>query len=272
MTNPSERQITGNTRIFGIVADPIYHVKTPQVMNANFARLGIDAVLIPIHVKPEGLAAVVAGLASMENFGGLIATVPHKPEIINLCDEVTGEARHIGAVNCIRRDPDGRMVGAMLDGTGFVEALKTVTGFDPQGKSAFVAGAGGAASAIAFALAKAGVTRLTIANRTEAKAQELCARIRAVYPAITISTDATTVADHELVANGTSLGMKETDAPPVDFDQLHAGQVVGDAIMQPEMTPLLRAAQARGCRIQLGKPMLECQIELMIRHFNILPQ
>lgn len=272
MTPPTDRQITGNTRIFGIVADPIYHVKTPQVMNANFERLGLDAVLIPIHVKPEGLASVLAGLARMENFGGLIATVPHKPVIIDLCDEVTEEARHIGAVNCIRRDPDGRMIGAMLDGTGFVEALKTVTGFDPRGKRAFVAGAGGAASAIAFALAKAGVTHLTIANRTEEKARELGERIRAAYPSLTVSTDASTVADHDLVANGTSLGMKETDAPPVDFSKLHARQVVGDAIMQPEMTPLLRAAQEKGCRIQLGKPMLECQIELMNKHFNLLPQ
>lgn len=272
MTSVSERQITGNTRIFGIVADPIYHVKTPQVMNANFARLGIDAVMIPIHVHPQGLAAVMAGLAGMENFGGLVATVPHKGAILDLCDEVSEEARHIGAVNCIRREPDGRMIGAMLDGTGFVEALKTVTGFDPHGKSAFVAGAGGAASAIAFALAKAGVTRMTIANRTVEKAEDLGRRILEAYPDIVMSTDATSVADHDLVANGTSLGMKETDAPPLDFDRLHAGQVVGDAIMQPEMTPLLRAAKTRGCRIQLGKPMLECQIELMIRHFNLLPQ
>lgn len=271
MTTPTERQITGNTRIFGIVADPIYHVKTPQVMNAHFARIGADAVLIPIHVKPEGLAAVLSGLSHMENFGGLIATVPHKPAILDLCDEVSEEARHIGAVNCIRRDPDGRMVGTMLDGTGFVEALKTVTGFDPQGKRAFVAGAGGAASAIAFALAKAGATHITIANRTVEKAEDLAQRLRAAY-AVTTSTDASSVADHDLVANGTSLGMKETDAPPLDLEKLHAGQVVGEAIMQPEMTALLKAAEATGCRIQLGKPMLECQIELMARHFNVLPQ
>lgn len=272
MTALSDRRITGNTRIFGIVADPIHHVKTPQVMNANFERLGVDAVLIPMHVGPEGLAALFSGLSKMENFGGLIATVPHKPAILDLCDEVTEEARHIGAVNCIRRDPDGRMIGTMLDGTGFVEALKTVTGFDPKGKRAFVAGAGGAASAIAFALAKAGVARLTIANRTADKAEALGERIRAAYPSVTVSTAAATVADHDLVANGTSLGMKETDAPPLDFEKLHRDQVVGDAIMQPEMTPLLKAAQAKGCRIQLGKPMLECQIELMMQHFNILPK
>ncbi|MCX8996950.1 shikimate dehydrogenase [Rhizobiaceae bacterium BDR2-2] len=272
MTTASPRQITGNTRIFGIVADPIYHVKTPQAINAGFERLGIDAVMIPIHVKPAGLAAVLAGLAQTENFGGLVATVPHKPAILDLCDEVTEEARHIGAVNCIRRDPDGRMIGAMLDGTGFVEALKTVTGFDPNGRRAFVAGAGGAASAIAFALAKAGAAHLTIANRTADKAEALGERIRAAYPALTISTDPSTVADHDLIANGTSLGMKETDAPPLDFDRLHKDQVVGDAIMEPEMTPLLKAAKAKGCRIQLGKPMLDCQIDLMIEHFNVLPK
>lgn len=78
------------------------------------------------------------------------------------------------------------------------------------------------------------------------------------------------MADHELVVNGTSLGMKETDAPPLDLSSLSASQVVADAIMDPVMTPLLKAAEAFGCRIQCGLPMLQCQIELMAKHMGAI--
>jgi shikimate dehydrogenase len=265
--NDSIRAVTGHTRIFGILADPIYHVKTPEVMNALFKRHGVDGVLIPFHVAPDGLAAMVDGLRTMQNFGGFIATVPHKPAMLALCDEITPEAKQIGAVNCVRREADGRMVGTMLDGIGFVEAMRA-TGVEPRGMRAYVAGAGGAASAIAFALAAAGVRHLTISNRTATKANELVDRLRAVYPSVTASTDASTVKNHDLIVNGTSLGMKPTDAPSFDFSLIESHQIVAEAIMEPEMTPLLKAAKAKGCRIQRGKPMLESQIVLMAKHMG----
>src|SRR5690606_25014916 len=104
--------ITGKTRLFGILADPIHQVKTPQVMNALFRRHAVDAVLVPMHVAPDGLPALMAGLREMRNFGGFIATVPHKPDMLSFCDETVGDAARIGAVNCVRRESDGRMVGA----------------------------------------------------------------------------------------------------------------------------------------------------------------
>lgn len=261
--------VTGRTRIYGILADPIYHVKTPEVMNALLKSKDVDAVLVPFHVKPDGLKGLVDGLRRMENFGGFIATVPHKTDMLALCDEVTEAAHNIGAVNCVRREPDGRMVGAMLDGIGFVEALR-VGGADPAGMRAYVAGAGGASSAIAFALAEAGVTHITIANRTVTRAVSLTERLKAAYPALTVATNAQWVADHELVVNGTSLGMRSGDEPPLDLSQLHRDQLVADAIMEPAMTPLLEAAKAKGCRIFPGKPMLESQIVLMAQHMGAL--
>ncbi len=270
MREEADHEITGRTRIYGILADPIYHVKTPQVMAGVFRHHGLDAVLIPFQVKPEGLATLVQGLSAMENFGGFIATVPHKPAMLEICDEITGEARHIGAVNCVRREADGRMIGTMLDGIGFVVALKDVTGYDPAGKAAYIAGAGGAACAIAFALADAGVSRLTIANRSLDKAEALVARLKKIHPSLELSTDARSVGEHNLVVNGTSLGMKPEDTHPLDFSRLSPDQVVADAIMDPLMTPLLSAADARGCRIQRGLPMLQCQIELMARHMGAI--
>ncbi len=262
-------QITGRTRIFGIIADPIHHVKTPQVFNAFLQKHGVDGVLVPIHVVPEGLGDMLAGLRRMQNFGGFIVTVPHKPSVVDLCDEVTPDAARIGAVNCVRRDPDGRLVGAILDGIGFVEGLRGA-GIDPRGMRAYVAGAGGAASAVAFALAGAGVASLTVGNRTEAKARDLGDRIAAAYPGLSVSTDASRVADQDLVMNATSLGMAEGDALPLDVSQLHPGQIVAEAIMHPPMTALLKAGEAAGCRIHPGLPMLESQIRLMAEHMRVL--
>ena len=134
--------ITGHTRVFGIVANPIAHVKTPEEMNNHFAAVGYDGVLVPFHVLPENLGRFVDGLRGVESLGGLIVTVPHKTAILSLCDRVVGDAAAIGAVNTIRRDPDGSLVGAMLDGKGFVGGLE-VNGIDVAGMDACLLGAGG---------------------------------------------------------------------------------------------------------------------------------
>ena len=126
-----------------------------------------------------------------------------------------------------------------------------------------VAGAGGAASAIAFALARAGVSRLTIANRTIAKAQQLIDRVAQIYPVLSMTAGSDDPSDHDLVVNATSLGLRLEDALPLDVSKLDARQLVAEIIMQPAKTPLLEAALKKGCQIHLGAPMLHCQIELM---------
>ncbi|GJE02942.1 shikimate dehydrogenase family protein [Methylobacterium isbiliense] len=262
------RAITGTTRVYGILADPIYHVKTPEVMNALFARAGVDGVLVPFHVAPDGLAAAVEGLRRMHNFGGFIATVPHKTAMLDLCDEVSPDARGVGAVNCVRRDPDGRMIGTMLDGLGFVAALRA-SGEDPAGKRVCLAGAGGAASAIAFALAGAGIAHLTVVNRTPARTDGLLARLAVAYPGLSLATDPGG-GTHDILVNGTSLGMRADDPLPLDPALLAARPFVAEAIMEPEITPLLAAAEAAGCRVQRGRPMLDCQIVLMAQHMGAL--
>lgn len=259
--------ISGKTRIFGILADPVDHVKTPEVMNALLKARGVDGVLIPFHVEPEGLAGLVDGLRHMKNFGGFIATMPHKTIVPDLCDVVSDAARHVGAVNCVRREPDGKMVGTILDGIGFIGALRA-KGINPDGMTVYLAGAGGAASAIAFALADAGVRHITVANRSTERATALTSRLRAVYPALSTDIDVGAVGKHDLVVNGTSLGMAADDPPPLDFSKLRSDQLVADAIMVPLMTPMLVAAQAKRCRIFPGKPMLEAQIVLMAEHMG----
>lgn len=267
--------ITGHTRVFGILADPIGHIRTPQAFNPFVAERGIDAVMVPLHVAPDDLAQVVAGLRAVKSFGGAIVTVPHKTTIPALCDALEGDAARIGAVNAIRREPDGRLIGAMFDGDGFIAGLRA-QGIEPQGMRALVAGAGGAGAAIAFALAGAGVAHLTVTNRTEARARALCDRIAESYPDLALATgvlDAggADVGACDLVVNATTLGMRPGDVLPVEAAALHPGQIVAEAINAPTLTPLLAQARALGCRIHEGHHMLAAQIELMARHMGALP-
>jgi shikimate dehydrogenase len=261
--------ITGLTRVYGILADPIAQVRTPQALNALMRARGIDGVLVPLHVPADGLRALLAGIRAWQNFGGFIATVPHKPAMIELCDEATPRAKAIGAANAVRRNADGTLSADMLDGDGFIAGL-AASGIQTRDAAVFLAGAGGAANAIAFALAAAGIAALTIHNRTARRAQELVDRLAVAYPAFTA-----TVGDdphgHDLVVNATSLGMKSGDNLPLDTSRLEERMTVAEIIMQPEMTPLLAAARARGCRIQPGLPMLTGQVEAMVRFLGIAP-
>ncbi len=261
-------EITGKTKLFCIVADPIHQVKTPQNVNKLLAGRGFDGVLVPMHVPPAALPAFVAAMRSVINFGGMVVTVPHKTAIVKLCDVLTPAAQMVGAVNVIRREPDGRMIGDIMDGNGFVGGLR-MHDIEPKGKSVFLAGAGGAANAIAFALAEAGVARLTIYNRTPAKVLDMIDRLSVIYPAVQFEVGTSNPVGHDLVVNATSLGMAHSDPYPLDVDALTADQIVAEIIMKPEMTPLLAAAQARGCRIQYGLPMLQAQAEQWIDFMGV---
>ena len=254
--------ITGTTRIFGILADPIVHVRTPQVFNAYFDAHGIDAVLVPIHVAAHDLAAAWEGLRHIRSLAGLIVTVPHKVAAVGLCDALGPEARLIGSVNTVRREPDGRFVGTMYDGVGFVAGLRG-QGHESAGRTALMLGAGGAGQAVAFALADAGVARLGIANRTRDKAEALAARVAAAYPQVPVAAVEADADGYDLVVNTTSLGMGTGDPLPVDLTRLPAGALVAEIIMTPERTALLEAAAARGNPIHFGRHMLDQQIRLM---------
>lgn len=257
-------EISGSTRILAIVADPVGHVRTPQVFNARFTARGSDAVMIPIHVDSAGLPSAFAAFRAMRNLIGVVVTVPHKTSAVALCDDVGETGRAVGAVNTVRREPDGRLVADMFDGEGFVGGLRS-EGIEPAGQRVYLAGAGGAANAIAFGLAASGVDRLTVANRTARKAEELVGRLRQHFPALDARVGGQSPAGHDLVVNATSLGLRLDDPLPLDVGGLTPDMIVAEIIMRPEQTALLQHAAQRGCRIHLGRHMLDRQIELMAR-------
>jgi shikimate dehydrogenase len=259
--------ITGHTALFCILADPVDHVRTPTMFNAYLQKIGVDAVLVPVHVVRQDLAEVVRSLRAFRNLRGLLVTLPHKIDILGLCDELDASAQHVGAANVVRREPDGRMVGANFDGRGFVGALEAAVG-KIAGRSIFIAGAGGVARAIAFEGAHAGVARLSIYNRASDKADALLAAIARAYPGVMVDRGTARPDDCDIAINATSLGLHAGDVLPFTVDALPARAIVAEVVMQPLITPLLHAARARGIRIVTGDGMLDFQFPFWIDFFN----
>ena len=261
-------EIDGKTQLYAIVADPIEQVQTPQLLNELMRERQCNGVLVPMHVSADGLAHWFESLRHIQNFAGFIATVPHKQTIAKLCDEVSDAARLIGAVNVVRREANGRMVGEILDGKGFVAGLHA-HGISPAGLRVLLVGAGGAANAIAFALAEEKVAFLGIHNRSTEKALDLIDRLHQGHPDIKAEPVSNNPGGFDLVINATSLGMRESDPLPIDTSALTEGQVVAEIIMKPAMTALLTQAQSKGCKIQFGLPMLRSQVALMANFMGI---
>ncbi|MBP0445359.1 shikimate dehydrogenase [Roseomonas sp. SSH11] len=269
MSNPPIlKRVTGRTRVMFILGDPVAHIIGTAILNEDFFRHGVDATVSPLHVAPGDLGQVVQAIRAMRNVAGFGVTIPHKIAVIPHLDRTTGRAAGIGAVNFVRREADGTLVGDNVDGIGFVAGLRR-NGVEVAGRRVLQLGAGGAGRAIAFALAEAGASRIAIHNRTEDRALALARAVAAAYPACATTAAGPDSAGHDLVVNTTSLGMHEEDALPADLAGLDAGAVVADVIMAPETTPLLEAAAARGCRIIRGKEMLLDQPRL-VREFLAL--
>lgn len=259
--------ISGSTRLFGIIGHPVAHVRVPTTFNERFARDGIDAVSLPFDARPEHFTAAIRGLQALDNVGGFVVTAPHKHAMVALCDEVVGEAKLVGAVNTVRRDPDGRLIGELFDGSGFVRGL-LARGHDPRGKRVFMFGAGGAGNALGFALARAGIAALTIHNRTLQRAEDLAARIRAAYPNVDVQVGAKDARGFDIAANATSVGLHDNELC-FDVSQLGPATLVTEVIMKPERTALINAAAARGCPVQQGRYMLDYQMDLIFDFMRI---
>jgi shikimate dehydrogenase len=211
---------------------------------------------------------LLRSLFALGNIAGALITMPHKVSTVALVDELMPAAAIAGACNAVRRTADGRLQGDMFDGEGFVRGVRR-KGLDLQGKRALVVGAGGVGSAIAASLAAAGVVELALFDVQAASAQALAARLAAHYPALKLRIGSNDPADMDLVVNATPLGMNEGDRLPVDVERLSAATFVGEVVMRTEMTAFLSAAQARGCRVQIGSDMLFEQIPAYLEFFGL---
>ncbi len=257
------------TRKLCVIGDPVMHSKSPLIQNAMIEALGVDYIYLCQPV-PRGEAARWLACAAFSGYAGFNATMPHKEELAPLMDELDPLARICGAVNtvCIK---DGKYYGYNTDGGGFLRALADL-GVDPAGKRVTLLGSGGAAKAVAAALAGAGA-EVTVCNRTVSKAEELCKmdprRLRADgFGADTLCKHA---AESELLVNCTSLGMAGTERDFEDLSFVEAlppGSAVCDAIYAPAETALLRRAGERGLPTMNGMGMLLHQAILALEKFT----
>jgi shikimate dehydrogenase len=259
--------ITGKTRLYGLVGDPLTAAKSPQLLNQLFAEQRVDAACVPFWVKAGNLSGFVSGARAMSNLSGMLVTMPHKQKMLAFVDELHPTARQVGALNVIRCEPNGRWVGAIFDGVGCVLGMQW-EGNHPANKSVLLVGAGGAGSAIAFAVAAAGASELAISDVDGHRAGELAASV-AAETGCDARSGPPDPQGFDVVINATPLGMNVNDAMPFDPERLAPGTIVVDIINAAEPTPLLRAAHARGCRTQDGSPMHKGQAFYALRFLGL---
>ena len=259
--------ISGTTQLIAHLGYPTESFKAPMIYNPWFEKRGIDAVVVPMGVKPGDYAATLAALARVTNLRGALVTMPHKVTTLSLADEITPTARIAGACNALLLRPDGTWLGDQFDGAGFVRGLLR-KGRTLRGARVIVSGAGGVGSAIAASLAAEGVAQLSLFDTYAASAEGLAERLRAHYPQLVVQTGSNDPAGFDVVVNATPLGMKEGDPLPFDVTRIDPAAMVGEVVMKTEYTPLLQAALAKGCGVQVGTDMLFEMIPAYLEFFG----
>lgn len=259
--------ISGTTQLIAHLGYPTESFKAPMIYNPWFEKRGIDAVVVPMGVKPGDYAGTLAALARVTNLRGALVTMPHKVTTLSLADEITPTARIAGACNALLLRPDGTWLGDQFDGAGFVRGLLR-KGRTLRGARVIVSGAGGVGSAIAASLAAEGVAQLSLFDTYTASAEGLAERLRAHYPQLVVQTGSNDPAGFDVVVNATPLGMKEGDPLPFDVTRIDPAAMVGEVVMKTEYTPLLQAALAKGCGVQVGTDMLFEMIPAYLEFFG----
>jgi shikimate dehydrogenase len=260
--------INGHTELIAHIGYPTHSFKAPMIYNPWFDKAGVNARVVPMGCKPEDFPVFLKAVFRLSNIRGALITMPHKVTTIGLLDEVFPMAAVAGACNAVRLGKDGQLQGDMFDGEGFVRGVLR-KGIALKGASVLVVGSGGVGSAIAASLAAAGVATLALFDVNAASAQGLGDRLREHYPALQVQTGSNDPAGFDVVVNATPLGMNEGDPMPMDMSRVAARTFVGEVVMKTEMTAFLKAAQARGCRFQVGTDMLFEQIPAYLEFFGL---
>jgi shikimate dehydrogenase len=253
--------INGQTDVYLIPGDPVEQVRAPEVFNLIFRTLGINAVLVPVNVVAGDIEAFVKTAFLARNIKGMFLAIPHKSLVMGLLAHCNDYGRVAGAVNGIRRNPDGTLEGGLFDGKGLVSALDY---FDIAyaGKRVLILGAGGGASAIAASLAIAGSrapAEIALYDPVPGKAEAVAGHIVAAAAGKACKVLAAGSNDpwgYDVVVNASPLGLQSGDPLPCDVARLGPAAAVVDILMKNQPTPLVRAVRARHLVAQPGFEML----------------
>jgi len=255
-------EVSGKTKVFCVIGDPIEHSLSPIMHNAAFRHLKIDAVYVAFNVKEGMLEDAVKG---MRSFGicGMNVTMPHKTAIIKHLDENDPVANFVGAVNTVL-NADGKLLGFNTDGIGALRALEE-NGVKLKGKRVLLLGAGGAGRAIAFQLAQE-TDELVILNRDPNKARLLADALRKRFNRKVVGNGLlhnvlkNWIEDVDVLINATSVGMHpHQNETPVDKSLLRPNLTVMDIVYNPVETRLLKEAKSVGAKVIYGTEMLVFQ-------------
>jgi shikimate dehydrogenase len=255
--------LSGKTRLFPIIGDPIAAVQSPAQLTRGFERRSHNAACVPMQVPLDKLDVVLAGLSATPNIDGLLVTMPHKAALFERCGTSSERAKRLGAVSVARRNEDGSWHGDMLDGLAFVKA-QTDAGAKPRGAKVLLIGAGSAGGAIALALLEAGARELVIHDTNEEHANRLVLLLRKHDAGAAVKTGPADPSGCNMVCNASPAGMKEGDFSPVPAASFRASMFVGDVVAGHGVTPFLAAANKAGCSTANGVQMVEAVQEMML--------
>jgi len=259
--------LTGDTRLYPIIGDPVAFVKSPQTLSAGFAARGKNALCIPMQVAKGDLAPVMDALARTRNVEGLLITMPHKVEAFRFCASSDRTSALLGCVSVMRRNADGTWHGGMLDGQAFLKA-QVDQGAKPHGARALLIGAGAAGSAIAVALLEAKVGELVVCDSEPSRAAGLIAALDRIEKGQSRQGSADP-AGFDLVCHATPMGLNDTDPLPIDVHRLQRATFVGDVIAGHGTTPLIQAARRYGCGTATGAQMVDAVQEMMLDFLEV---
>jgi len=251
-------QISGTTKLVGLLGWPVEHSLSPLIHNAAFRAAGLDYSYVPLAVHPEKLAAAVSGLKAM-GFVGVNVTVPHKVKIIEFLDVVDKSAKLVGAVNTIVFE-DGLATGYNTDMNGFVHSLQSEN-IGVRDKQVVLMGAGGASRALVCGFIEHGAASIMVGARSSVKTEEFSASFedkRVIGCGWDSGDFAEAIKTCDILVNCTPVGMYPNigQEPPVDWALVPRQAIVGDIIYNPPLTKFLKTAHAAGHRVIDGAGML----------------
>ncbi len=258
---------TGTTTFYTMIGTPVIQVKSPLLYNRYFGEHEIDAVMIAMDVPVDRVKDHFMLMRTISNFGGCIVTVPHKQSAVEFMDEISGRVKDLLAVNVVRAQ-NGRLIGDMVDGLGFMVAIRN-HGLSVHGKRVAVIGGGCAGAAIAEAIARSGADEIVIKEIRTERHGFLERLLKKGNPAVRISFELTELEGFDLVVNATPVGMNDDPHVPFPTESLSPPTLVADVVTNPKVTPWLAAALEKGCAVQYGAEMAYGQFGLMGRHLGL---
>ena len=259
-------RITGATRLYAILGDPIVQVRSPEVFTERFAAANVNAVLVPALVPAEHFDKIIPALMALGNLDGLLVTVPFKARMVPFASRLGAAAKCIGAVNALRREVDGSWTGDMFDGEGFVRGIERKAE-RLRGRRVLLFGAGGAGSAIACALAGAEVESIGIVDPDAGRVEALVEALRRAFPDCDLAAATSKAADVDMIVNASPVGMRPGDGMPGDIGTLSSDTLVGDVVISESPTALVQHGLRHGCRCVNGHDMHSGQIEAIMNFF-----